>query len=74
MTSQIENYEPLQSLPTGVVPGINPDNEFTESSIVLIDQGDANPLENFSESSVVTLDGDPGIIENFSESSVVTVT
>jgi len=53
MTSQIENYEPLQSLPTGVAPGINPDNEFTESSIVLIDQGDANPLENFSESSVV---------------------
>ncbi len=74
MSQQLQNYEPVQGLPTGAAPGINPDNEFSESSIVLIDQGDANPVETFSESSIVTLDGDPGIVENFSESSVVTVT
>ncbi len=74
MSQQLQNYEPLQGLPTGAAPGINPDNEFSESSIVLIDQGDANPIENFSESSIVTLDGNPGPIETFSESSVVTVT
>jgi len=74
VSQEVQNYQPIQGLPTGAAPGITPSNEFTESSIVLIDQGDANPLENFSESSVVNLDGNPGITETYSESSVVTVT
>jgi len=55
MTSQFQNYVPIQGLVIGAAaPGINPIESVSES-VDVDTQGDANSSETMSESVVVTV-------------------
>jgi len=54
MTSQFQNYVPIQGLLVGAAPGINPTESLLES-VDVDTQGDANTTETMSESVVVTV-------------------
>jgi len=53
MTSEFENYVPIQGLVRAAL-GINPLESLSESAAIET-EGDANPTETMSESVVVTV-------------------
>ncbi len=54
MTSQFANYVPIQDLPAGVSDLISAVESLSES-VVVDNEGTANPTETMSESVVVTV-------------------
>jgi len=54
MTSQFYNYIPLQDLPAGVSDLISGTESLSES-VVVDNEGTANPSESMSESVLVTV-------------------
>lgn len=54
MTQELANYEPIQGIPLGAEPGIEPSESMSES-VAITTAEDANPSDSMSESVTVVV-------------------